>query len=119
MKRLQNIIRRNVQTLWITFLLFYSFLILIQQVLGNQPSLILYIPFLIFVPGYAFSQALIPQLFWLEKITISLVLSLALLIGLKSLMQTFRIVGIFSETTITTILAIIFLIAVLITHYRK
>ena len=113
MKKLLHTIRRNIQKLWITFLLLYSSLILIQQILGNPPPIILYIPFLIFVPGYAFTEALLPQLHKLEKITVSLALSLALLVGFKSLMQTFRIIPLFSEITITTILATICLIAVL------
>jgi len=119
MKKLLQTIRRNIQKLWITFLLLYAGFILIQQILGNQPPLTLYIPFLIFVPGYAFTEALFPQINMLEKATVSLGLSLALLVGFKSLMQTFRIVGLFSEITITTILAIICLIAVLTKHFRK
>ena len=119
MKRLIDPIRRNLRKLWIIFLLLYSSLILVLQILGNQPPLVLYIPFLIFVPGYAFAEALLPQLHKLEKIALSLALSLALLVGFKSLMETFRITGLFSEITITTILAITCLIIVLIKHFRK
>jgi len=119
MKRLIDPLRRNLRKLWIIFLLLYSSLILIQQILGNPPPITLYIPFLIFMPGYAFAEALLPQLHRLEKITVSLALSLALLVGFKSLIGTFRIMGLFSELTITTILAIICLITVLIKHFRK
>jgi len=119
MKRLLHTIRINLQKLWIPFLLLYSSLILVHQILGNPPPLILYIPFLILVPGYAFTEALLPQLQKLEKITISLALSLALFVGFKSLMQTFRVGGLVSEITISTVLAMICLIAVLIKHSRK
>lgn len=118
-KRILQIITRNRSKLWITLLLLYSLLILVYQILGDQSPLVLYTPFLIFVPGYAFAEALLPQIHKLEKITVSLALSLAILVGFKSLIETFRIMGFFSEITITTILAIICLIAVLTEHFRK
>jgi len=118
MKRLIHTFQRNLQKLWIIFLLLYSSLILIQQIIGN-PIQFLYISFLIFIPGYAFTEAVLPQISKLEKIAVSFALSLALLIGLRSLMQTFKIVALFSETTLATILAIVCLIAVLAKHFRK
>jgi len=123
MKRLTHAIlhaiKRKLQKLWITFLLLYSSLILFYQFLRTQPPLILFIPFLIFVPGYALNEALLPKLQKLEKIIFSLALSLALPLGLKSLMQTFKVEVFVSEITITTVLAVICFIAILVKDFTK
>jgi len=105
--------------LWIISLVLYSALILSQQILRRQPPLLLYIPYLIFIPGYAFTKAAIPQIPKLEKLTVSLALSLALLVGFKSLIQTFRLGTLLSEITIAAIIAIICLVLVLIKQSIK
>lgn len=119
MKRMLQNVRKNSPKLWTVFLLLYSFVILAHQILGSQTSLVFYIPFLIFVPGYAVAKVLFRHIQRIEIIAVSLAISIAILASLKSIMETFRITGIFSEITVTVVLAIVCLVAALVKQLRS
>lgn len=119
MRKLRQQIKGNLKTLWIIFLLLYSVIMLIFQISANSIPATFNIPFYIFIPGYAFAEALLSHLHRLEKITISLAFSLAILVGFKGPIRAFKMVGLVSEKTIVTILAMICLTTVLIKHFRE
>ena len=100
--------------LWTFFLLLYSGTILVLLILGISTPSLLILPFYLFVPGYAFVAVLFPQLRILEKAFMSIGFTVALFVGVKSFIQTFAFVGLFSELSLVTVFSAICLITKLI-----
>jgi len=100
--------------LWTSFLLFYSVVVFIFLVLGTPTSSVVMMPFFVFVPGYAFVAVFFPKSHKLEKVLMSIGFSIAFVAGTKSFMQTFKMIGLFSELVIPTIFSTVCLIAKLL-----
>lgn len=96
-------------------LLFYSILMLILSILGEQ-TLIFNLLFYLFIPGYVFSIIFIPKLAKLEKIAVSIGLSLSLLLGIRGFLRMLNVLYLFSVDLILIIFSIICLIIKLLTR---
>jgi len=119
MERLTDVVKRNQRKLWTIFLLIYSVSVLASSFLARPLPVFLYLVFMIFMPGYAFAEALFPKLQLLEKLTVSIGFSLALLAGLHGLIEAFDLEGLLSEITIVEIVTIICLLVLLVKSFRK
>lgn len=108
-------IRKIINLLWDAFLLFYSGLTFAFLIMGPlaSPSLLI-LPFYLIVPGYVFVDIFFPKLSRLEKAVLSIGLSVALLIGIKGLVQTFKATYILSEFTILAVFSLIYFLAKLV-----
>lgn len=100
--------------LWTFFLLSVSVAILIVLMFGVPIPSPLILFFCLFIPGYAFVALVFSQLNKLEKAVASIAFSISLLVGLRSLIQTFGFVGLFSEVDILTIFSVTLLIVNLV-----
>jgi len=111
LKKLITLFKKVSRWLWIFILMVYSLLMLmffILQILALPTIFIL--PFYLFVPGYAFTVAAFTHLRKLEKIIVSLGVSIALFTGIKGLTQTFGLKGLFSVSEILAIFSVVCLI---------
>jgi len=100
--------------LWTPLLLLISgaiFIFLTLEIPTPSPLVLL---FSLFVPGYAFIDLVFSELNKPEKAVASLGFSLSLLVGLKSLIQTFGYIGLFSELTLLAIFSSVLLIVKLV-----
>jgi uncharacterized membrane protein len=109
-----NWLIRASDRLWTLFLLSISATILILPIFGIPAPSLLVLSFCLFIPGYAFVALVFSQLNRLEKTVASLVLSIGLLVGFRSLIETFGFTSLFSEVNILTIFSVILLIVKLV-----
>lgn len=105
--------------LWTFLLLLCSATILIFHVLEISTPSLLILPFCLFVPGYAFVAVFFSQLRNLERALMSIAFSVALFVGIKSFIQTFALMDIYSELSVVTILSAICLITKLIVTVKS
>lgn len=113
-RELEFSLRKASPRLWIYFLLFYSGTITVFLILGTSTSPLLIFPFLIFVPGYALVAIVFPKSLKPEKVMMSIGFSVALSAGIKSIMITYSITGLFSELVVLAILSSVLLMVKLI-----
>lgn len=88
---------------------------LILFILGKQ-MLIFNLIFYLFIPGYAFSIIFLPKLSKLEKIAVSIGLSLSLLLGIRGFLKMLNVLYLFPVDLILIVLSIICLVANLVTR---
>lgn len=100
--------------LWTFFLLLISGTILTFFVLGIPAPSLLIVFFCFFVPGYAFVALVFSEIDELEKVVASIGFSIGFFVGLKSFIQTFGFVGLFSEVAVLTIFSAALLIVKLV-----
>lgn len=112
-------LRRIYNRLWTFLLLLISGIILVFLIFGISTPPFLILPFCLFVPGYAFVSIIFPQQSNLEKTFMSIAFSIALFVGIRSFIQTFVLVSLFSELSFVTIFSAICLIIKLIMDIKS
>jgi uncharacterized membrane protein len=103
--------------LWAFLLLAVSVTILILPIFGIPSPSLLVLFFSLFIPGYAFVALVFSRLNMLEKTVASIALSLGLLVGIRSFIETFGYVGLFSELDVLEVFSTILLTAKLLNDF--
>lgn len=103
--------RRALERLYFFVLLVYSVVMFIMIIFEAGAEFPLAFPLYFLLSGYAFMEVAFPKVTKVEKILASLGFSMAFLVGLNAIIQTFGVSQLFSELTFVTIIAVAFLIA--------
>ncbi len=109
----------RMRPLWIPFFLLYSIAFFGVLVFGVSVPSLLFLPYLLFIPGYALVSILFPRSPKFEKTFMSIGFSIALFVGIKSLIQAFRLGGTLSGLPLLVIVSALCLIINIIFNRSK